>query len=293
MRSPKALWVLAFFAATLLVPSSHAQGNYLDVYIAKAKPEKVPAVEAMIKKMVDANRKNQGDNFIVLDTLYGEMGVYYFISPRANYGEVDKGAESFANALTKSFGEQGGAKLEADFFGSLTSAQTQIRRRRPELSRKMPADPAAYAKLIGTARVLRTTVVHIRPGHTAEFEAWLKEAKELGDKNPDAPPSLVSTLADGGSGGTYFLSSPRTSLSGFDNNPTLKDIVGEENFAKLQKILAEGTQSTETMILHYRPDLSYPPQAIADAEPAFWNPKPAASAKPKSKPAPAKPDSKP
>jgi hypothetical protein len=248
----------------------------------------------MIKKMADANRKNHGDYFVVLDTLYGELGTYYFISPRADYGEVDKGAEAFSGALSKSLGEQGAQKLEADFFASLVGARNEIRHRHPDLSRKMPADAAAYGKLIGSSRVLRVTVVRVRPGHGPDFDAWLKQAKEYGDRNADAQPILVSTLADGGPGGTYYLSSPRASLAGFDNNPTLKDMAGEENFSRLQKIISEVVEGTDTMILHYRPDLSYAPQAIADADPDFWTPKlPAPTAKPKAKPESAKPEAKP
>jgi len=298
MRSPRALWVAALAAATLLAaPSSRGQGNYLDVYVAKVKPEKISAAEAIIKKMADANRRNHGDTWVVLDTLYGELGTYYFISQRADYADIDKGSDAFATALTKALGEQGAEKLETDWFSTVISARTEIRKRRTDLSRKMPADAAAYAKLIGTSRILRSTVVHVRPGRATDFESWLKEANEAGNRNKDAQPLLVSALADGGAGGTYYLSSPRAGLAGFDNNPTLRDILGDENFAKLQKAIAETVEGSSTMILHYRPDLSNAPQALIDAAPDVWSPKPAAAAKPKAKadaekPAAAKPDSK-
>ncbi len=278
----KALWAAGLLSVALLAePASHAQGEYLDAYIARVKPEKVPAAEAIMKKMAEANRRNHGDPFITMDTLYGEVGTYIFLSPRQDYAEVEKGSEAFIGALTKSLGQAGADKLEADFLACLISAHTEIRHRRTDLSRKPPADLATYAKLIASSRVARVTAVHIRPGRGAEFDAFLTEAKQAGDKNADAQPLLVSTLSDGGSGGVYYLASLRTSMGGFDKNPTLKDMVGEEAFAKMQKTISEVVSHTETVIYHYRPDLSNPMQEIANADPAFWNPKPAPAAKPK------------
>jgi len=278
----KALWAAGILSAALVAaPPSHAQGDYLHVYIAKVKPEKVPDAEAIMRKMADAERKNHGDPYITADTMYGEVGTYIFISPRKDYADVDKGSAAFGGALVKAFGQAGADKLEADFLACLISAHTELRHRRPDLSRKYPADLDAYAKLVASTRVLRTTVVHVRPGHGAEFEAVLKEVKEASEKNAAVQPNFVSTLSDGGSGGTYYLSALRSSLGGFDKNPSLQDILGEEGFAKLQKVLSEAASHTETIIYHYRPDLSNPLQAIADADPAFWNPKPAPAPKPK------------
>ena len=62
----KALWALGFVAGVLLAaPSLRAQGNYLDVYIAKVKPEKAADAEAIARKIADANRHNNGDHVIV------------------------------------------------------------------------------------------------------------------------------------------------------------------------------------------------------------------------------------
>lgn len=303
MRYRKTLWALlvavTFVSVVALsAPACRAQGDYLDVYIAKIKPEKISAAEALLKKMAELNRRNHGDYFLAMDTLYGDIGAYLFVSPRQNYAEVDKGSEAFIGALAKSLGQAGAEKLEADFLACVSSAHTEIRHRRPDLSRKVPADLAAYGKLLGTSRVLRATVVHVRPGRAAEFEKLLKEMKEAAEKNPATLPVFVSQLSDGGAGGTYYIASPRSSMGGFDKNPTLKDILGDEGFSKFQKTVSEVVENAETSIYHFRPDLSYPIQAVADADPAFWNPKPAPAAKPKAaavdtaKPA-AQPDAKP
>src|SRR5437762_12492482 len=86
--------------------------------------------------------------------------------------------------------------MEQDFNNCVVWSRTELRRRRWDLSRKAPQGPEAYAKFIGESRILRTTAVHIRPGHVPEFEALSKEMKEAGEKNPDAQPLFVSQVIE-------------------------------------------------------------------------------------------------
>jgi hypothetical protein len=62
-------------------------------------------------------------------------------------------------------------------------------------------------------------------------------------------------------------------LSGFDKNPTNREILGEEGFKKFLKANAEFVSGTESAILHFVPELSSPPEAIAQASADFWQPK--------------------
>jgi hypothetical protein len=66
----------------------------------------------------------------------------------------------------------------------------------------------------------------------------------------------------------------------------LKDILGDEGMAKFEKTMADVEQRSESTLYRFRPDLSYPPDQIAEAAADFWNPKPApAAAKSPAKPA--------
>jgi hypothetical protein len=285
MFARRALWAFAFAAAGLFgAPGLRAQGDYLEVYVAKVKPEKAADAEAIARKIADANRRNHGDHVLAMETVYGEGSTYVFVSPRQDYADAEKASATFMTSLAKAFGEQGAQKLLTDWSNCLVNSHTELRHRRPDLSRKMPADPEAFAKLIGTSRVLRTSVIRVRPGRVAEFEALLKEAKDHGDRNANTQPVLVSQLAEGGSGATFYLSALRSSLGGFDKNPTLKEIVGEENYKRMQKISAEAIESAESAIYRFRPEMSFPPQEIADVAADYWQPKTAmAAAKPKAK----------
>src|SRR6266699_2368547 len=77
------------------------------------------------------------------------------------------------------------------------------------------------------SRVVRTTAVHVRPGRAPDFEAFMKEAKEAGEKAANAQPLLVSQAVEGSKGTTFYITSLRSSLGGFDKNPTLREILGE------------------------------------------------------------------
>src|SRR6266851_3692677 len=230
MSFRRALWALAVVVCLAAPIAVQAQGDYLDVYIVKVKPEKLADFQALTKKWADANRRYNGDRWLALQALYGEGNVYQFTR-----------------------------------------------------TRKAPQGPEAYAKFIGESRLLRTTAVHIRPGHVPEFEALSKEMKEAGEKNPDTQPVFVSQVIEGGKGATFYVSTLRSSMAGFDHNPTMRDILGEEGFKKFQQINADAVETSESTLYRFAPDLSNPPDDVAKVAVDFWRPKAmmAATTKPK------------
>jgi hypothetical protein len=279
----RAIWVLVVVVCLAAPMVVHAQGDYLDVYIVKVKPEKLADFQTITKKWIDANRKYNGDAWIAMETVYGEGNVYQFTSVRKDYADIDKFNEAAMAAATKAFGKEMAEKIGRDFQNCLVWSRSELRHRRWDLSRKAPADPAAYAKLIGESRVLRTTAVHIRAGHVPEFETLLKETKEAGEKAANTQPLFVSQVVEGTKGATFYITSLRTSLGGFDNNPTTRDVLGEEGFKKFQQVSADSVEQAESTLFRFSPELSNPPTEIASASADFWHPKPmmAAAAKPK------------
>ncbi|HXZ33075.1 MAG TPA: hypothetical protein VEH30_12420 [Terriglobales bacterium] len=288
---PRAFWALTLVVCLipLIVPVAvQAQGDYLDVYVVHVKPEKVADFEALARKIADANRRNNGDHWMALETVYGEGETYSFISNRQDYAEIDKASDAFMTALNKAFGSDSSQKMLHEWESCLSDSRTELRRRRWDLSRKAP-DPASYAKFVGESRVLRTTAVHVRPGHVTEFEDLMKELKAAGEQNPNAHPLLVSQVIEGGRGTTFYLTALRTGLGGFDNNPTTKEILGEEGYKKFQHVSAEIVESTQSAIFRFSAEFSNPPQEILAAAPDFWNPKPVVAHKAKPTPPPVQP----
>ena len=285
MSWKKALRASGLAACCLLAPAAlFSQGSYLDVYIAKLKPEKAAEAEAIAKKITDANRQNNGDRVIVEQPVYGDPYTLIFLTQRESYADVDKGNDAFMASLNKAFGKEGSQKIFNDWNNCLVSARTQLRMRRPDLSSKMPADAQAFAQFVGQSRVLRTFVFHARPGRSSEFEGLIKEINARAAKMPDTQPVFVSQVVEGENDGAYYISFLRKSLAGFDKEVMLPDILGKEGMEKFAKTMADVEQHTESALYRFRPDLSWPPDAIAEASADYWNPKPVmAMAKPKAK----------
>lgn len=284
----RAIWALVVVVCLAVPVAVRAQGDYLDVYIVKVKPEKLADFQALSKKFVDANRKHNGDTWIALETVYGEGNVYQFTSTRKDYADVDKAYEAEMGAVNKALGKELAEKMGRDFQNCLVWSRSELRRRRWDLSSKAPTDAAAYAKFIGESRVLRTTAVHIRPGHVPEYEAMLKEIKEALEKDANTRPLLVSQVVEGTKGATFYVTALRTSLGGFDKNPTLRDILGEEGVKKFQHMNAEAVEEAESTLLRFSPELSNPPEEVASASADFWHPKAMTASAGRSKAATAK-----
>ena len=270
--------VLLAFAA-----SARAQEGFLDVFIAKVKPEKRAEFDAISKKVADLNRRNKGDTWIAADTFYGEWNTVYFISIRQNYAETQKGFDAFFGALSKPGGPAAGAKIFQDFNNTVVSTRTEIRRRRPDLSFNAPSDPAAMNKLIGDARFVRTFIVRVRPGRASQYENQIRMIKAAIEKSMPGVPSFVSQSVAGQQGTIYYISALRSSMGGFDGGPSLQQMMGDDAYARYQQAAAENTFGFETIILRYSPELSNPPEEVAAAAPDFWRPKPAMAPKPKPK----------
>ncbi len=83
--------------------------------------------------------------------------------------------------------------------------------------------------------------MHVRPGHAAGFESLLKDVNAHADRNLETRPVLVSQAVEGERGDIYYIGFLRNSLGGMDQEPTLKDILGEEGLAKFEKSIAEST----------------------------------------------------
>jgi quinol monooxygenase YgiN len=271
----KVFWALGVTVLLAAPVAVLAQGDYLDVYIVKVKPEKVTEFNAIAKKVVEANRRHNGDHWLASETMYGEGDTFVFTSVRQNYADIDKAGETFMSALHKAYGKDAAEKILHDWENCLATSRTELRRRRFDLSRKAPTDAAAYAQLIGGSRVLRTIAVRVRPGHVADFEAFLKEAKAAAEKVENTQPLLVSQAVEGSKGNTFYISTLRRSLAGFDNNPTIREILGEEGYKKYLQVNAESVESSESSLYRFSPELSNPPEEFVAAAPDFWNPKPA------------------
>src|SRR5712692_6170831 len=255
--------------------------GYLDVYIAKVKPEKRAEFDAVNKRMVDLNRRGKGDYWLAAETMYGEMNTVYFTSQRQNYADVEKGFDAFMGALAKPAGAAGAAKIFQDFNNTIVSSRAEIRRRRFDLSANAGADAAAVVKLVAQSRFIRTTMVRVRSGKLGDYQEQLRAIKAAQEKAHSPQVVLVSQSVAGTPGTVFYVSQVGKSLADFDTaaSQSLAQTLGQDGFQKYIRTVAESVLSQETIINRYLPELSNPMPEIVSANPDFWKPKPAAKPK--------------
>jgi len=269
-----ALMLLATFAVT---QAQESHQDYLDIYTVQVKPEKRADFDAIAKKMVTANRQNKGDTWLAMETSYGPGDRVTFVSTRHSYKEAEEGMNAFYQALQKGFGKPGMGKALQEFNQCITSSHSEFRRRRWDLTSNAPSDAASYAKLVGTSRWLRTTVVHVKPGQITNFEAEVKELKAATERSAPSATILVSQAVAGQEGTVFYFTMLQNSLGAYDSVPTTHQILGDEGYEKFLRASADTVSGTETVINRFLPDLSNATEEIASVAPDYWRPKAAAT----------------
>jgi hypothetical protein len=273
------MWTAVVLVLLVTLAAGQAPEQYLDVYTVQVKPEKRADFDAITKKMVAANRQNKGDAWLTMETVYGQGERVTFISVRQGYGDAEKASDTFYGAVQKTLGKAGTDKLFQDYNQCVAGSRSEFRRRRWDLSSNAPGDPAAMAKMLGEARWLRTTAVHVRPGQVATFEALLKDLKGAREKTSPPQTTLVSQAVAGQEGTVFYVTVLQNSLGGFDNLPSMQQTLGDEGYARFLKTNADVVANTETVINHFLPELSNAPEDVVAIAPDYWRPKTAVAAK--------------
>jgi len=276
--------IVSFLILVLcLAGSAHAQmtNDYLDVGIVTVKPEKRGEFEAIIKKMVDANRKHQGDHWLTTEMMFGPGNTFTYVSPRQNYAGIEQGYGSFRGAMQKSLGAAGSAKLMQDFSNCLSSTRGEFRRRRWDLSANAPTSESDMNQLVGQARWLRTAIIRVRPGRGRDYEEQLRTIKQARERAATKAPSLVSQSVAGQSPSIYYITNVVGSLGALDTIPSLPELLGEEGYRNYQKTVSEAVLAVEINVSRIVPELSHLSEATVSVAPDFWRPKPPVAAKPK------------
>jgi quinol monooxygenase YgiN len=264
----------AFFAAPA---AAQLQNDLLDVFTVQVKPDKMAQFDAVSKKIVAANRQNKGSDWVALAQEYGQGYTVRFISTRPSFAAIEEASQAFMAAMNKAYGKAATEQIFHDADSCMVSAQSEIRRRRWELSSNVPADAAAMATMIGEARWVQTTTVHARPGLGPKVEEQLRAIKAANEKAAAKVTVLVSQAVAGQTGTVYYVTTFRKSLGDIDSATPLSQLLGDDGYRKFQAAASESVLVTESSISRLRPDWSNPAEPIVAAAPDFWRPKPVAA----------------
>ena len=247
--------------------------EFHELYIVRVKPERRAEFDALARKIGEANRKHKGDTWLAFETIYGDQNTVYFLSRRKNYAGLDESFEVFNRALNQAFGKEGAAKLLQSFKNCLVGSRGELRRARWDLSRNLPSDPADLDRVIGQAKYIRITEIHVRPGRGPDFEATFKTLKQAAENSTPRVMTLASQSVAGQDGTVYYFTSVRPSLGGYDvSGRSWREVLGADSFKEYMKTVTEYEISSETDIHRFVPGLSNPPEEIVAASPAFWRP---------------------
>lgn len=269
----KACYAVVAALLVTAIAAAQARPEYLDVFVVKVAPGKRAAFDAATKRIMQANQANNGDRWIALETVYGESDTVSFISTRQGYADIEKGMNAFYQAMGKGLGPAGTQKVFQEFGSATAGGHAEIRLRRWDLS--AGADPASRNKIVGEARWLRTTIVHVKPGHALQFEELGRTAKAALESAKQV--TFVSQGVAGQQGTVFYITSLQKSLADFDNLAPLPQVLGAEGFRNFQAQVAEHVLKVEVVINRFLPELSNPPDEVASVAPDFWRPKPAAA----------------
>jgi hypothetical protein len=271
------------FAVALLLPvACCAQSKFLDMWVGQVRSDQTAQFDALVRKMADANRKakDKGDSWIAYQDYYGALGRTYLVSSRAGLDEITEAEAKFLGAL-KEFGGITPEKFSSDISRATMNAHGELHTRRWDLSFNVPKDPAESIHLLASARFLRVVTLSVKAGHTVAVEKQLGVLKRAMENAETKVPGFVSQSFAGAPGTVYSIVGVASTMGELEKRPTAQAVMGESAYSEFSGSLGENVENIEFRIVRIIPEWSNPPKEIADADPAFWRPKPAAAPKPK------------
>ncbi len=134
----------------------------------------------------------------------------------------------------------------------------------------------------GKTRYVTVGSMRVRLGRDEDFAEGAKMYFAAWKKANLDETTLGYQVVAGAPAGTYLFFTMNQSMAALDKEPehmqAVQEAMGKEEFAKFMKGSGEMFLSMEDTILQVKPAMSYPPQALIDADPAFWKPRPVAKA---------------
>jgi hypothetical protein len=253
MKTHKHVGTLAA-VVTLASPTLSQEPPYerLQITIVDVKPAAVVEFEDYVKKINATVVKTGAEP--KLSTAYqvvrgGSPYRYLAVSVFNKWEELDAWS-SFAQLMTKAYGDVEGGRLLRAFRATLESVRTDVLRVRKGMNTYRPAADGMPRPLIW---VIQTTV---KPTRIAEFESYVAKVKAAQEKTT-FPPVIrhVSVLGDAN---VYYSTAYLNSYAELDAMPQdiLKNAVGEGEFEVLSDMLRRSIAASETFVLALRPDLS-------------------------------------
>jgi hypothetical protein len=215
-------------------------------------------------------RANSPDYYLAMVSLTGMPEAWYII-PAASHAALGESMKRDANDATLTAELERLSRADAEVLNGSRTIQAMAR---PDLSM------GAYPDL-SKQRFWEISVVRVRPGHEAEFDAAAKAYGTAAQRSaPNAQYRIYQVLA-GMPTPAYIIFASVTSYGAFDQMfadgmKTMENATAAEQ-AALQKFSTDATLSWETNRFRLDPKQSYVSREVRATDPAFWGPMPAAA----------------
>jgi hypothetical protein len=268
--------LLLSFAGSLAAqaPARGAPSKILAINIEEVKPGKAQAHSSMEEKWATAYVGTKLPYYSFAFTRMAGPDEVWYVQPWSSYTEMAGAQKAFAGvspaagtAMAK-YAEQ-----ESEF---LERHRALILEYRPEFSLGDSVD-------FGSVHGYKAIVYRVPFAHTMDFElaakTWVAAAKKAGVTQP----VLTYEVTQGAAGvGMMMLFVPFKSIAEYDEDmATSGRIVGamaaDERDAFFKAVST--FSGSETFTLELQPRQSFVPQAIAQADPAFWKSSPQVAAR--------------
>jgi len=238
------------------------------------RPGKGKARQSLEAQMArDFDRYDVQLPWIETEALTGAPGAL-FIDPFDSYDDLDRAGATFASAYAR---HPELAHLQQEIDDLISDSKTLIAVRRDDLGYR--SDTIDLSK----ARYFRVDVLHVYPGHEADFTQAAKIAAGA-DQRVNAPLPWVVYEVDAGSTRPLYLAfTTMHALKEADEILNAQKRIQQTDSATsglLRDIARDTYSSTETNFYAVNPAMSHVSQQFAAGDPQFWIVKSAPPAKP-------------
>ena len=172
------------------------------------------------------------------------------------------------------------AQIQNELRALETNERTIIAVRRNDLSYQ------ANSIDLSKARFMRVLEVRVRPGHDEDFVDAFKVLRAAYLKIRADLPWVVYQVNVGMPSPTFLAFVPMRSLKQNDDllswRPLLREAEGDAGAGRMQQVARDAYLSSESNLYAISPEMSHVSKEFAAGDPAFWSPKPAAAADPRS-----------
>lgn len=237
------LLVAALANVQTLLAQTESSPKWSLVTFTDIKPETRVEFEAWQKQLTAAYKKAEVPSRAVMQTMMGNLFQYVSVVPLAKFADMD-GASPVERALGK---EQAAAFMRKG-AAHISSVHRVATLSMDDLSIRTESEPAPYAIV---------TVMRLVPGKVQEFSTWMKDEYMPAMKKAEVKNLWVSQTVFGGNSLERVAVRPIKSMSEIDGGPVLTKALGAEEARKLGMRRATLVDSSQLLVLKYRPDLSY------------------------------------